>query len=163
MLGGAIILVLPAFYPMEMGDRQLVMIAGAGILTTAFAYTIYNAIKTGADMREESVLKEYQGQGIKSIDSKAVFMGLEKSAFQTRGMGALVLTNTKLIFKGWIFDLRVEIPLENIITTDEVKKFGNVNTLKPMLKVIFTDIDGNENSAAWSVKDIRNWRTWINR
>lgn len=91
----------------------------------------------------------------KWIDSGANFFGQEsRGARQTRGNGTLVLTDTELYFEKWLPHHEYRIPLAKVVEIANPTSFLGKTYFRPLLKVVFTNEQGKQDSMAWFVQDL---------
>ena len=88
----------------------------------------------------------------------ANFFGQESLGIkQVRGNGVLMLTSEELIFEYWVPKKVLRIPLSKIHSIEQTKwhlrKTKGVN----LVKVLFTNKNFIEDSAAWWVRETEEW------
>jgi hypothetical protein len=89
------------------------------------------------------------------IDSRASFFGQESHGVtQLRGNGTLVITDSELIFMKWVPKRDYIIPLRSITGIETPSSFLGKSRFTPLLKVVFTDENGKQDSMAWHVLDL---------
>jgi len=105
-------------------------------------------IMKGNMIREKIILKS----------KGANFFGQEsKGVAQIRGNGTLILYETFLYFKQFITKKEILIPIKNIKTIEITKSHLKKTKFRPLLKVIYTNDMGKEDSVAWLVNKLDLW------
>jgi len=112
--------------------------------------------------KSNKIVEKYAHLGIIVKCKGANFFGQESLGVrQVRGNGVLILTNDELIFEYWIPKRILRISVSKIHGLEQtkwhLKKTKGVN----LLKVRFTNEDGNEDSGAWWVTDIEDWSKFL--
>ncbi len=112
--------------------------------------------------KSQKIVESYAHLGIIKKCVGANFYGQESLGVrQIRGNGVLLLTNDELIFELWLPKRILRIPISSIIGLDQtkwhLKKTKGVN----LLKVLFTNEENNADSAAWQVRDIEDWNSFL--
>ncbi|MFW9852582.1 MAG: hypothetical protein ACFFDS_06550 [Candidatus Thorarchaeota archaeon] len=80
---------------------------------------------------------------------------------QVRGNGVLILTADNLFFEMYFPKKKFTFPLKNIRSVDTVKSFLGKTQFRQLLQISFINDDGEEDSAAWLVKDLDVWLSRI--
>ncbi|MFD3743274.1 hypothetical protein [Nocardia sp. NPDC058633] len=93
------------------------------------------------------------GEAVRSDPVANYFGRASKGGRQVRGNGALVLTETRLWFRRAGSDEPLQIPLASITSVDLVSSHAGTTIGRPLISVSFDD-----DSAAWYVRDPRQWR-----
>ncbi len=108
--------------------------------------------------RSNSILSKFEGKDILRTCVGANFFGQESLKLrQVRGNGVLVLTPKELYFEMWVPKRVYRIPLYSIIDFEETKWHLRKTKNRPLLKIIFTNHNGETDSAAWIVRDLDLW------
>ena len=108
--------------------------------------------------RTKSILNKFLDTNIILVAKGANFFGqTSKRLTQVRGNGVLVLTSEQLYFEMWTSRRKIAIPRKDIKAVEIAKAHLKKTKMVPLLKVIFTNDMGQEDSAAWWVKDIDAW------
>lgn len=110
--------------------------------------------------KRKKILEKFNEEDIIQVSEKANFFGVEsKGSKQVRGNGVLVLKKNELYFQMWIPKRILKISISSIknvtSTTHHLRKMKDIN----LLKVIFINDNGKEDSAAWWVKYLNEWLT----
>ncbi len=71
-----------------------------------------------------------------------------------RGNGILLLTDQRLYFLMWLPRKEVSIPLQNITNVEATRTFLGKTKGYKLLKVTFLNEAGEEDAAAWAIKDL---------
>ncbi|MBD3213730.1 MAG: hypothetical protein GF311_14060 [Candidatus Lokiarchaeota archaeon] len=108
--------------------------------------------------KTKQILEKFSEEQIILVSKGANFFGVESKSYkQIRGNGVLILTRDQLFFQLWLPKRIIKIPLDNIIrvekTTHHLRKIRFVD----LLKVEFTNKEGEADSVAWWVKDLEQW------
>ena len=109
--------------------------------------------------RIKEIEASFQESEIVKVSESANYFGLEsKGVKQIRGNGVLILTKKKLYFEMWVRPKTViEIPINSIQKIESVKSHLKKSRFQNLLKVIFTNERGNDDSVAWLVRDLEEW------
>lgn len=73
---------------------------------------------------------------------------------QVRGTGTLALTSDTLHFQLWIPNRVLDIPLTSITNIDNPRSFLGKATAAKLLKVEFTNEQGQSDAIAWQIRDL---------
>ena len=100
------------------------------------------------------------GEEIELVDDMANFFGVESSgAAQVRGNGCLVLAAKHLVFAMWVPRREIVIARDRITGIETPRSFlGKTKGVK-LLQVSFRNDRDAEDSAAWIVRRLEQWRT----
>ncbi|MHA2390332.1 MAG: hypothetical protein ACXAEX_00040 [Promethearchaeota archaeon] len=91
------------------------------------------------------------------------FFGQESSGlWKVRGNGVLILTDEKLYFGMWKPQKELFIPIKSIIEISTPKSHMHRSILRPLLKIIFKNENGDSDSAAWYVRHLDRWIELLN-
>ncbi|MHA2035336.1 MAG: hypothetical protein ACW972_00870 [Promethearchaeota archaeon] len=97
------------------------------------------------------------------FDDVANFFGLESlGSWKVRGNGVLALTEDKLLFGMWKPIKELYIPVKSITKITNPKSHMHRSVFRPLLKVIFKNEKGENDSAAWFVQDLNTWNDILN-
>lgn len=89
----------------------------------------------------------------------ANFFGIESLGFtQIRGNGILLLTDTDLVFGMFRPTRDFLIPLARIEKIELAESHLAKTVFQPLLKVYFTNEEGNADSVAWWVTNPTEWK-----
>jgi len=118
--------------------------------------------------RSKEILAKLEGRETIRISNGANFFGQESLKLkQVRGNGVLVLTPEELYFEMWVPKRICQIPIINIIDIEVTKWHLKKTKNRNLLKIIFTNLSGEIDSAAWLINDLDFWindiRDLINR
>ncbi len=95
-------------------------------------------------------------------DDMAIFFGLESlGTWKVRGNGVLILTE-ELLFGMWKSKKELIILVKSITKIINPKSHIHKSVFRPLLKVIFKNEEGNNDSAAWFVQDLNKWNEILN-
>lgn len=107
--------------------------------------------------------EKYEKEKILIFDDMANFFGLESlGIWKVRGNGVLLLTDEELFFGMWKPKKELIIPVKFIMKIINPKSHMHKSVFRPLLKVIFTNETGNNDSAAWFVQDLNEWNEILN-
>jgi hypothetical protein len=104
-----------------------------------------------AKRRSDEVRARYPNA--RHIAAGANCMGRETRS-GVRGNGTLVLTDEALIFELWVVRGEHHIPLNTIRSVEIVKSHMQRSNFVSLLKVSFTNDEGNADSIAWWLPDL---------
>ncbi|HUT80287.1 MAG TPA: hypothetical protein VMZ29_03715 [Candidatus Bathyarchaeia archaeon] len=108
--------------------------------------------------RSETIIKQFDDKDIIRVFAGANFFGQESSGvWQIRGNGVLLLTSDELFFEMWMPKRKTSIPISSIIKVDTTKWHLGKTKNRLLLKVIFTNENGQTDSAAWLIRDLDQW------
>ena len=113
--------------------------------------------------KSSELLSTYSEREIiqKSIDAN--FFGLQSlGRRQVRGNGLLILTEREVIFYLYVPKKEFRIPLKSIIRIDSPKSHLGKTKSRLLLKIVFTNNIGEEDSIAWNVGDLESWILQLN-
>lgn len=112
--------------------------------------------------RIEEIHQKFVGKEILIFDDMSNFFGQESlGVWKVRGNGVLLLIKEELYFGMWKPQKELLIPTNSIIEITKPKSRMNRSILKPLLKVIFRNKEGESDSAAWYVRDLDRWDTLL--
>lgn len=131
----------------------VIMIALGAVLVFALVFVVLKNLAR----RKEAVMQQ-RFPNARRIDRAANFFGQESlGRTQMRGNGALVLTDTELIFEMWVSDKQFRVPLLNIQSIENPASFLGKSRLTPLLKVVYRNEKGVTDAMAWQVSDLAGW------
>jgi len=106
--------------------------------------------------------KEFAGKNIRFMDKHALFVAQQSDGYShVRGMGHLVLTDEELHYERQFGNKVISIPLSSIVHVGQTLRLGGQSPGRPMLKVVFTTLEGQEDAVAWRVKELQRWKDEI--
>ena len=107
--------------------------------------------------------EKYEKEKVLIFDDMANFFGLESlGIWKVRGNGVLLLTDEELLFGMWKPKKDLIIPVKSITEITNPKSHMHRSVFRPLLKVIFINETGNNDSAAWFVQDLNEWNEILN-
>ncbi len=113
--------------------------------------------------RINEIHEKYNDQNVLLIDDISNFFGLESlGVWKVRGNGVLSLTEEDLFFGMWKPKKQLLIPTKSIIEISNPKSHMHRSVLRPLLKITFTNENGELDSAAWYVKKLDDWNHILN-
>ena len=108
--------------------------------------------------RKTEILNKSNSSNIILGPSPANSFGQESLGLgQWRGNGILILTDNELFFGMFLPKKDWNIPLSSITKIDIVKSHLKKTKSRKLLKVHFTNTNGQLDSIAWLVKDLETW------
>ena len=110
--------------------------------------------------RVEVIFEPFKGVPMTKFAQNVNYFGQEtKGLSQVRGNGCLILTDTELFFEMWWPKRMLKIPLHLISGVENPPPKWHLKKTKsrPLLKIHFTNEQGNEDSAAWIVPELEDW------
>ncbi len=110
--------------------------------------------------RVKEIFEPFKGVPTKLSAQNVNFFGQEsKGLGQVRGNGSLILTDSELYFEMWAPKRVLRIPKHMIKSVENPapKWFLKKTKNRPLLKVLFTNEQGQEDSAAWIVPELDHW------
>lgn len=115
----------------------------------------------GRQSRKQIALSQDDHPDAERIDF-ANFYGQEsRGAMQVRGGGTLVLLPDRLIFRMLVTGREFTILRDRILRIETPTSFRGKTNLRPLLKVVYRDEAGGEDSMAWLVRDLAQWRATL--
>lgn len=113
--------------------------------------------------RKTEILKNFDSSKIILGPSSANSFGQESLGLgQVRGNGILILTNNELFFGMYLPKKDFNIPLNAIAKIDIVKSHLKKTKSRKLLKVHFTNMNGQPDSIAWLINDLDTWVYTLN-
>lgn len=114
--------------------------------------------------RINEIHEKYNDKSVLLIDDISNFFGLESSGvWKVRGNGVLLLTEEELFFGMWKPNKELLIQIKSIIEITNPKSHMHRSVFKPLLKLTFTNENGESNSAAWYVRRLDDWNNVLNK
>jgi len=111
---------------------------------------------------EKRVEEKIRGQNIIMPIEHIMFRAVESSGYsQTSGMGYIALTDDYLYFELVLLDLEITIPTKNITGAEFVRRLKGVSPVRKMLRIMYTNRQGDDDSMAINVKDMEQWKDVI--
>ena len=141
----------------------MVGILSAGLfILIILLVALFKHLKSIERKKLEEIMNKFKDKKIIAIDSKANFFGAEtEGVTQIRGNGVLILTDEELYFEMWAPKKTLSIPLKSITKVETPRSFLKKSKLFKLLKITFKDDNEGENSAAWFVEGLDNWKSTI--
>ena len=132
------------------------------VLLAVLYYTIHKIIVKLKRKRAEELFTNYHKDRIIYFSKEVNFFG-QKSAgrAQLRGNGSLLLTPDELHFLRWVPKKNIVIPLDNIENIERVNSFLGKKKNSKLLKVEFSNYQGEKDSAAWFLDNMHAWEQVI--
>lgn len=110
----------------------------------------------------ERIVQKISGQQIIMPAEHIVFRAVESSGYsQSSGMGYMALTEKCLYFELILLDLVITVPTPMLKGAEFVKRLKGVSPAKKMLRIMYTNQQGVDDSIAINVKDMARWREVI--
>jgi len=112
--------------------------------------------------RSQTILEKYDPASIILSYKLANCFGQEsKGLIQMRGNGVLVLTKAGLHFHQYIPSREIAIPIHSMISVDQVKSHLRKTVMRPLLRVSYTNTEGQPDRCAWYVTQLDQWISGI--
>lgn len=131
-----------------------------------YSFVIFNGTKSKISImflfkkRIKEIFEPFKGISMVKSAQNVNFFGQEsKGLGQVRGNGSLILTESELYFAMWTPKRILRIPIHMITQVENpppkwhLKKTMN----RSLLKVNFTNEQGQDDSAAWIVPELEEW------
>ncbi|NHJ46301.1 MAG: hypothetical protein FK733_00805 [Asgard group archaeon] len=109
--------------------------------------------------RSQNIIDKFNSEDILRISKGANFFGQESiGSRQIRGNGVLILTSDELYFEMWVPKNRIcRIQIRDILKIETTKWHLKKTKSRMLLKVVFTNKQGETDSGAWLVSDLNQW------
>jgi len=108
--------------------------------------------------RISEILVEFKDKNIILSANNANFFGQQsRKSTQVRGNGILILTAEDLYFEMWRPKKILQIPISSVLRIEITKSFLHKSLFRKLLKVEFTNQEGEEDAAAWWVTSLEKW------
>ena len=132
------------------------------VLLAVLCYIVHRTIAAIKSKRAEELFTNYHKDRIIYFSKEVNFFG-QKSAgrAQMRGSGSLLLTPDELHFLRWLPKKNIVILLDDIENIERVNSFLGKNKNRELLKVEFTNHQGDKDSAAWLLDNMHAWEQVI--
>jgi len=121
----------------------------------ALLYVLLKAARKAQTKKAEELLERFRGRKVVSVKSSANFFGQESLGYsQMRGNCSLVITEDEIFSEMWLPKKTITIPITSVVSIETPKSFLGKSRGRPLLKVVFTNKNGLNDSAAWQVSDL---------
>ena len=108
--------------------------------------------------RISETLDKFKDKNIILSLNNANFFGQQShKSTQVRGNGVLILTAEDLYFEMWRPKKILQIPISSVLNIEITKSFLHKSVFRKLLKVVFTNQEGEEDAAAWWVTSLDKW------
>lgn len=112
----------------------------------------------------ERVESKISGQKIIMPTEHIMFRAVESSGYsQTSGMGYIALTEEYLFFELVLLDLVITVPTNKLCGAEFVRRLKGVSPIRKMLRIMFVNENGEDDSLAINVKDMEKWKSVISQ
>ena len=106
--------------------------------------------------------RKNKGQKVIMPTEHIMFRAVESSGYsQTSGMGYLALTENYLYFELILLDLVITVPTIKLQGAEFVCRLKGVSPIRKMLRIMFTNENGEDDSIAVNVKEMEHWKNAI--
>ena len=110
----------------------------------------------------ERVEGKISGQKVIMPTEHIMFRAVESSGYsQTSGMGYIALTENFLYFELVLLDLVITVPTTRLQGAEFVRRLKGVSPIRKMLRIMFTNENGEDDSIAINVKEMEHWKNAI--
>ena len=156
-LGLSINLILIALTFLFMSQMYLAILIGVSLLVWFFWF-----LWRRQNLVLSRVKEKVKGQTLIMPVEHIMFRAVESSGYsQSSGMGYITLTEEYLYFELILLDLVITVPIDELKGAEFVRRLKGVSPIKQMLRIIFTNENGEEDSIAINVKDMERWKKTI--
>jgi len=132
------------------------------VLLAVLYYIVHKTIVTLKRKRAEELFTNYHKDRIIYFSKEVNFFGQKSDGrTQLRGNGSLLLTPDELHFLRWLPKKNIVIPLDNIEKVERVNSFLGKSKNRELLKVEFSNHQGENDSAAWLLDNMHVWEQVI--
>ena len=108
--------------------------------------------------RISEIMDKFKDKNIILSANDANFFGQQsRKSTQVRGNGVLILTAEELYFEMWRPKKILQIPISSVLKIEITKSFMHKSVFRKLLKVVFTNQEGEEDAAAWWVTSLEKW------
>ena len=132
------------------------------VLLTVILYLVLMQVRVKQMKQANRLLEEFKEENIIAYTSAANYIGVESSGYeQVRGNGFLILTSHFLLFERLAPQKRLLIPLRKTYRVDQVSSFLGRRNIKPILRVAFTNEEGEQDTLGIVLRDPDKWEQLI--
>ncbi|WP_281557515.1 hypothetical protein [Thalassomonas sp. RHCl1] len=111
---------------------------------------------------QERVERKIVGQKVIMPTEHIMFRAIESSGYsQASGMGYIALTEDLLYFELILLDLAITVPTARLQGVEFVRRLKGVSPVRKMLRIMFINENGEDDSIAVNVKDMEHWKNAI--
>lgn len=140
-----------------MMDTVLLLLTLLGMMAILYI-TLFGFLARRMQSEAREVLASLPGQTVVLASPNANFFGQEsKGLAQWRGNGILVLTDQQLYFRRMAPRADWRLPLSAITGVDTPREHLAKVSAKPLLRVHYTNEQGQPDSLAWQVPNLDTW------
>ena len=105
--------------------------------------------------RISEIMDEFKDKNIILSTNDANFFGQQsRKSTQVRRNGVLILNAQELYFEMWRPKKILQIPISSVLKIEITKSFMHKSVFRKLLKVVFTNQEGEEDAAAWWVTSL---------
>ena len=132
------------------------------VLFTVLMYLVLMQVRVKQMKQANQLLEEFKEENIVAYTSAANYIGVESSGYeQVRGNSFLMLTSQFLLLERLAPRKRLMIPLRKIFRVDQVASFLGRRNIKPILRVAFTNDEGEQDTLGILLKDPDKWEQLV--
>jgi len=125
------------------------------VVALALLYLLLKAAGKAQTKEAEELLERFRDKKVVTVKSGANFFGQESLGYsQMRGNCSLVITEDEIFSEMWLPKRSFTIPVASIVSIETPKSFLGKSRGRPLLKVVFTNENGVNDSAAWQVRGL---------
>jgi hypothetical protein len=111
---------------------------------------------------QERIERKIKGQKVLMPIEHIMFRAVESSGYsQVSGMGYIVLTENYLYFELVLLELVITVPIVRLQGAQFVRRLKGVSPVRKMLRIMYTNENGEDDSIAVNVKDMEHWKKAI--
>ncbi|WDE01684.1 hypothetical protein [Thalassomonas actiniarum] len=111
---------------------------------------------------QERVERKIAGQKVIMPTEHIMLRALESSGYsQASGMGYIALTEDFLYFELILLDLVIAVPTARLQGVEFVRRLKGVSPVRKMLRIMFINENGEDDSIAVNVKEMEHWKNAI--
>ena len=140
-------------------------LVGLGLLLAASLVVLVLWLRALGQKVADEVVRALGGRrAILAIEKSANCVGVRSRGHgQIRGNGCLALTADELYFRLWVPSRTTRVPLEAVTAVGTGRAFMGKASALEHVRVTFEGGDGQQDEAAWIVRDAQRWKGLVQR